>query len=177
MVLQSAPSWDLVITLMFVIGVTYGFIMMRDRILVMLLALYAGNVVANAIAEPIHKFFNGDVAILNKIWVSSNASPFFIKLAVFGAVVLLISAKGGLSGKRSGVSFFELGAYSFFSVCIGLSSLFSFMEPAKVAEYTSASKLAALVVNHQTLWFVAPLVVLAVLGGGHRSASRYADDY
>ena len=85
--LQAAPSWDLVIALAFVIGVTYGFIMLRDRILVMLLSLYAGIMVANLVAEPIQKFFSGDIALLNKIWVQSSASPFMIKTIIFGVVI------------------------------------------------------------------------------------------
>ncbi len=176
--LQSAPSWDLVITLVFVIGITYGFIMLRDRVLVMLLALYAGTVIANTFAEPIHKFFNGDIAILNKLWVESSVSPFTIKVALFIAAILVFTAKSGLSGRRSNFSFFELGAFSFLNVCIGLSSIFSFMEPDKLTGYTNASKLASLIVQHHTLWYIAPVIILAIVGGGGRGgASRYADDY
>lgn len=175
--LQAAPSWDLVITLMFVIGVTYGFIMLRDRVLVTLLSLYAGFVVANLLAEPIFKFFNGDIALLNKLWVESSVSPFYIKTFLFMAVVLLIGAKSGLVGRRSGFSFFELAAYSFLNVCIGLSAIFSFMEPDKLKAYTDASKLAAAIVNHQNLWFIAPLIILLALGSTSHRSSRYADDY
>ncbi len=173
--LQAAPSWDLVITLMFVIGITYGFIMLRDRILVMLLSLYAGNVIANALSEPIHKFFNGDIALLNKLWVQSSISPFAIKALLFVAVILVFSAKSGLTGKRTNLSFFELGIYSFLSVCIGLATIFSFMEPDKLQAFTAASKLVTLVVNHHTLWFIAPVIILGVMGTTSRS--RYSDDY
>lgn len=165
---------------MFVIGVAYGFIMLRDRILVTLLSLYAGTMIANMLAEPIHKFFNGDLAILNKLWVQSSVSPFYIKLALFGAVILLIGAKSGLAGRRSHFSFFELGAYSFLNVCIAISSIFSFMEPDKLKAYTDASKLATLVVKHQTLWFIAPLIILAVIGSSSMrggGGGRYVDDY
>ncbi|MEK7153378.1 MAG: hypothetical protein AAB834_05500, partial [Patescibacteria group bacterium] len=65
--------------------------------------------------------------------------------------------------------------YSFFNVCIGLSALFSFMDPDKLKAYTDVSKLTSLLVEHQTLWFVAPLIVLAVMGTAHRQ--RYVDDY
>ncbi len=176
--LQAAPSWDLVITLVFVIGITYGFIMLRDRILVTLLALYAGNVIANILSEPIHKFFNGDVAILNKLWVESSMSLFTIKMIIFLAVILVFSAKSGLAGRRSHFNFVELGGYSFLSVCIALSSIFSFMEPDKLQGYVGASKLAAFVVSHQTLWFIAPVLILAVMGASSRGGGgRYADDY
>jgi hypothetical protein len=177
-VLQAAPSWDLVITLIFVIGMSYGFIMLRDRVLVTLLSLYAGTVIANVMAEPILKFFKGDVAILNKLWVESSASPFTIKVALFFGAVLLIGAKSGIGGKRGHFSFFELAAYSFFNVCIGLAAIFSFMDPDKVQAYVSASKLVGLIVNHQVLWVVAPLVVLLIMGGsGGRRSGGYSDDY
>jgi hypothetical protein len=174
--LQSAPSWDLVITLVYVIGVTYGFIMLRDRVLVTLLSLYAGNLLANLFAPSVQKFFNGDVAILNKLWVESSMSPFTIKMGLFAIVVILLSAKSGLTGRRHNFSFLEMAAYSFFNVSIALVSVFSFMEPDKLKAYTDASKLVAAVMQHQTVWFIAPLVVLAVLGSSTMSRGR-SDDY
>lgn len=181
MLLQSAPSWDLVITLVVVIGVTYGFIMLKERVLAMLLSLYAGIVVANTLAEPISKFFNGDVALLNKIWVESSASSFMIKLILFAVTIFLINTKSNLSSKGGRMGYFELGAYSFFNICIGLSAFFSFMEPDKLKAYESASKMVTTVVEHQALWLIAPLVVLAVIGSGKRGggggSSRYYDDY
>ncbi|HEY1074807.1 MAG TPA: hypothetical protein VGE59_03880 [Patescibacteria group bacterium] len=174
--LQSAPSWDLVITLVFVIGVSYGFIMLRDRILVTLLSLYAGMMIATTLAEPIHKFFNGDIALLNKIWVESSASPFLIKLFLFGGTVLLLGAKSGLGGRRSNFSFMELATYSFLNVCIALTAVFSFMEPDVLQGYINASKLVATVVQHQNLWLIAPLVVMLVLGGS-AGGRRHPDDY
>ncbi len=176
-VLQSAPSWDLVITLSFVIGITYGFIMLRDKVLVTLLSLYAANVIATSLAEPVQKFFNGDVALLNKIWVQSSASPFTIKLVIFGAVLVIIGAKGGLAGRRSGFSMFELAAYSFFNVCIALASIFSFMTPDQLKGFTETSHFARLIIDHRLVWFVAPLVILAVMGRAPHMGNSYHPDY
>jgi hypothetical protein len=174
--LQAAPSWDLVITLVFVIGISYGFIILRDRVLVLLLSLYAGTALANTLAGPIQKFFNGDVALLNKLWVESSVSPFAIKMFVFAAAVVLICAKSGLAARRTGVSFFELAAYSFFSVCVGISSVFGFMEPDRLKLFTDSSKMASFIVNHQLLWIIAPFIILALLGGGY-SRSSYPPEY
>lgn len=163
-VLQAAPSWDLVITLGFVIGVTYGFIMLRDRILVAILSLYAGIIVAEAFVEPIHKFFNGDIALLNKLWIQSSMSPFTIKIALLTVVALVINAKSGIGPRRWHLSFFELGAYSFLAVAIALSTVFHFMEPDKLQAYTQVSKLAALIVEHRVLWLLGPILLLAFMG-------------
>lgn len=176
--LQTAPSWDLVVTLAFVIGVSYGFIIMRERILVLLMSLYVGTTLANALVEPIQKFFHGDTALLNKIWVESQMSPFMIKTLVFAAAVVLISAKSGLGGKRGGISFVELGAYSIASVCIAIGSILSFMDPEKAAAITQSSKLASIIVNHQMLWLLAPLVILLILGSGSsRGNGGYDNSY
>lgn len=175
--LQSAPSWDMVIVLIVVIGVTYGFVMLRERVLAMLLSLYAGVIVANTLAEPIAKFFNGDVALLNKIWVQSSASLFTIKLIIFSLTILVVNAKSNLSGRGGRLGYFELTAYSFFSVCIGLSAFFSFMEPDKLKAFVDTSKMVKLVVDHQALWLVAPIIVLAVIGSSRRARSAYYDDY
>src|SRR3989344_4793450 len=162
--LQSAPSWDMVIMLVVVIGVSYGFIMLKERVLAMLLSLYAGIVTANVLAEPITKFFNGDVALLNKIWVESSASTFTIKVIVFGLTILILTSKANLASRGGRMGFFELACYSFFNVCIGLSAFFSFMDPEKLKAYVDTSKLVKAVVEHQNLWLVAPIIVLAVLG-------------
>lgn len=175
--LQSAPSWDMVIMLVVVIGVTYGFIMLKERVLAMLLSLYAGIVAAGILAEPISKFFNGDVALLNKIWVESSASTFTIKMIVFALTVLILNAKGNLAARGGRMGYFELAAYSFFNVMIGLSAFFSFMEPEKLKAYTDVSKMVKTVVDHQSLWYVAPIIVLAVIGSSRRGQSRYYDDY
>lgn len=175
--ITTTPSWDLVITLIFVIGVSYGFIMLRDRILVFLLSLYCGIVVANTLSNPLQKFMNGDVPLLNKVWIDGHASTFTLKVVLFLATVLLVGAKSGLAGKRAQLSLLETGLYSIFNVCIGLSSIFSFMEPAQQETFTHASKLAALVMSHQSLWLIAPLLVLAFLGGGGSRAGSYPPDY
>lgn len=174
---QSAPSWDMVIMLVVVIGVTYGFIMLKERVLGMLLSLYAGYVVAGILAEPISKFFNGDVALLNKIWVESSASSFTIKMIVFALTLLILNAKGNLASRGGRMGYFELALYSFFNVMIGLSAFFTFMEPDKLKGYVEASKMVRTVVEHQSLWFVAPIIVLAVLGTRRGGRSGYYDDY
>jgi hypothetical protein len=165
----ATPSWDLVITLVFVIGITYGFIMLRDRILVTLLSLYAGMVVATTLSQPIQKFLNGDIPLLNKVWIEGHASLFTIKAFLFLVTILVIGSKSGLGGRRGQFSFMEMGTYSVLNVCIGLASIFSFMEPEKQTMFAQTSKLAAIVMNHQTLWMIAPLIILAFLGGGSSS--------
>lgn len=175
MLLQAAPSWDLIIAIVFVVGSAFGFIMQRDRVLVTLFSLYAGLVIAGNLAGPVEKFFNGDTAFLNKLWVQSSASPFMIKTAIFAAVIMIIGAKANLGRGRGTMGALELAGYSFFNVGLGLWSLFSFMKPADQQTYIHASKFAALVISHQTLWIVGPLVLLLALGNMRRTS--YRDDY
>ena len=93
-------------------------------------------------------------------------------------MVLILNTKSNLSSRGGRMGLFELAAYSFFNVCIGLSAFFSFMEPDKLKAYTDASKMVKSVVDHQSLWYVAPIIVLAVIGSSRRGGrGQYYDDY
>lgn len=175
---MSVPSWDLFITLFFIVAIGYGFILQRDKVVTTLLSIYTAIVVSGVAAEPVRLFFAGDKTLGNQVWVKSSASPFTIQAIVFIAVIVLVSAKSGLSGKgtRGMLSPLELVVYSCLNAALILSSIFSFMGPAQSQAFAESSRMANLIINHHTLWVIFPIIFLVATGGIRRSSSSSSYD-
>src|SRR6476661_277846 len=136
----ALPSWDLFITLFFIIGLAYGFILQRDRIVATLMSVYAALVVSQLLVDPVGQFFQGDKTIFNQIWIRSNTSPFTIHLALFVGIIVLLSAKGGMVGTkgRGVMSHAEVLVYSALTTALIVSSIFSFMPDPTRSAYAAS---------------------------------------
>lgn len=174
----TLPSWDLFIGLFFIIGLAYGFILQRDKIVATLMATYAGLVVSDLLVEPIGQFFQGDKTVFNQIWVRSNTSPFSIHLAVFILIIVLLSAKGGLSGSRGrgAMSHFEVLLYSALTTALIVSSIFSFLPEATRDTYVAGSRLVSFLVLHREWWLIAPIGALVFFGFQRHPRRVYEDE-
>lgn len=176
----TLPSWDLFITLFFIIGLAYGFILQRERIVATLMSVYAALVVSQLLVEPVGQFFKGDKTLFNQIWIRSDTSPFTIHLALFVGIIVLLSAKGGLAGSRTRgtvMSHFEVLVYSALNTALVVSSVFSFLpEPTRQA-YATSSRLVGFLINHGNLWLGLPVAALIFFGfQRHARRASYEDD-
>ncbi len=162
----TLPSWDLFITLFFIIGLAYGFILQRERIVATLMSVYAGLVVSELLVNPVSQFFHGDKTLFNQIWIRSDTPPFTIHLALFVGIIVLLSAKGGIGSARGRglMSHFEVLVYSALNTVLIVSSVFSFLPDPTVAIYSGSSKLVAFIVQYHDWWLVLPIVALLFFG-------------
>lgn len=162
----SLPSWDLFITLFFIIGLAYGFILQRDRIVATLMSVYAALIVSNLLVDPVGQFFKGDKTIFNQIWIRSDTSPFTIRLALFIVIIVLLSSKGGIGGARGRgtISHIEILVYSALNTALIVSSIFSFLPDPTRDAYASTSKLVNLIVTHHDWWLLLPVGALIFFG-------------
>lgn len=174
----TLPSWDLFITLFFIIGLAYGFILQRDRIVATLMSVYAGLVVSELLVEPIGQFFQGDKTLFNQIWIRSNTSPFSIHLAVFILIIVLLSAKGGIVGTkgRGVMSHIEVLIYSALSTVLIVSSIFSFLPEPTQAAYVEGSKMVKFIVEHHDWWLMIPVAALVGFGFQRHPRRSYEED-
>ena len=173
----TLPSWDLFITLFFIIGLAYGFILQRDRIVATLMSVYAALSVSDLLVEPVGQFFKGDKTLFNQIWIRSDAQPFTIHMVLFITLVVLLSAKGGISSARGrgAISHFEVLVYSALNTALIVSSIFSFLpEPTRNA-YAASSKLVSTIVQYHNWWIITPVIAL-IFFGFQRHARRTAYD-
>lgn len=177
--MQTVPSWDLFLTIFFIVSIGYSFVLQRDKVIVTLLAIYAGIVISNVLGGPLQGFFNGDKTVANQLFIRANASPFSVQSGLFLLTTIIISVRSGLGGRgnsRQGtLSHFELGLFSFLNSALILTAIFSFMSPEAMADFAAHSRIAKLIITHMSWWYVAPLIALVATGGLGKSSSR--NDY
>ena len=170
---MPTPSWDLAITVFFLMGIAFGYILQRDKIIATLLSVYVALIVTQAVSGNVHQFFQGDTTLFNQVWIRSNANPITIRIIVFSLVIILLSAKSSFSaGKTKGIlSPIEIILYSFLTSGLILSSIFYFMPPESRDALVASSKMAKLVINYYAWWIIVPVIVMIVTGFFHKGSS------
>lgn len=168
---MPTPSWNLAIIVIFVLGIAFGYILQRDKIVATMLSVYVSLIVTQAISGTMQQFFEGQ-STLNKFWINLHASPFTIRLVLFMAVITLLSAKSGVSGgKTKGLlSPVEVVAYSILTTGLILSSIFFFMPPESRDAFSASSKMAAFIIAHYSWWIVLPVLTMVGMGFFRKSS-------
>jgi len=175
--MQSSPSWDLLLTVFFIVSIGYSFVLQRDKVIVTLLAIYAGMVIASIVGAPLQQFFAGDKTIANQLFIRANTNSFTIQAGVFVVTTVLVSLRAGIgrSSSRSVLSTFELAIFSFLNTALILTAIFSFMDLTTREHFLASSRIARIFISHQMWWMIAPIIALVATGGlgGRRSNYDY----
>lgn len=169
---MPGPSWDLAIGVFFLIGIAFGYILQREKIIATLLSVYVSLVITQLFSGNVYDFFQGSKTV-SDVWVKSGASPFTIRILLFMFIITILSAKGGISGTKSKgiLSPIEIIGLSFLTTGLMLSSIFNFMPPESRETFMASSRLATLVIKYYPLWVLAPIAVLIFLGFFRKSSS------
>lgn len=163
--MPTMPSWDLIITLFFIVAIAYGFILQRDKTVITLISVYVGLVVVQVFAGPLQDFFAGEKTVFGQLFIKSSASPFTIKTLLFAAIIALVSAKSGLSSKgESSISPLEIFGFSFLNAALIISSIFFFMPEGTRLTFIESSRLANFLISYHTWWIILPVIMLIVTG-------------
>jgi hypothetical protein len=172
--MQTVPSWDLFLTIFFIVSIGYSFVLQRDKVIVTLLAIYAGIVLANVLGTPLQAFFTGDKTVANQIFIKANANPFTVQAGIFLITTVLISVRSGLGGRGQGssLSAFELGLFSFLNSALILAAVFSFLPAETKDHFLATSRIARVIINKEVWWYVAPIIALVATGGLGKSRGR-----
>lgn len=165
---MTLPTWDLVITLFFLMAMAYGFILGRGRIVIILIITYLAYVVAAEVGNAVYAFFAGPTAVTSNIWVQSNVTLFVVRTAIFALIIILVSLKGELGALTSlarGVrSAFLTGVYAFFNAGLIISCIIKFLPEESQAALFAVSPLANKVNNNRIWWLVIPVIVMIIEG-------------
>ena len=167
---MPAPSWDLAITVIFLIGIAFGYILQRDKIVGTLLGVYVGLVVTQTVAGTIQNFFQGNTTLFNQVWIPANTNPFVIKAVLLGLVTVIVSTKANISGGRPKIilSPLEIIVYSVLTTGLILAALANFLPQDMRLQFILNSRMAKMVVTNYTWWIILPILFMLVSGFIHK---------
>ena len=162
---MPTPSWNLAIAVVFLMGIAFGYILQREKIVATMLSVYVALIVTQATSGSLQAYLEGSKTF-NQFWLNLHASPFTVRVLIFMAVITLLSAKSGVSGgKTKGIlSPIEIVVFSILTTGLILGSVFYFLPVETRDTFAANSKLAALIINYYTWWVILPVVVLVGLG-------------
>jgi len=163
------PTWDLIVSLIFIVLIVYGLALGRQRILVLIVCSYIGLIIATIWGGAVYSFFTGGTNVGDNFMLRTNASLFTVKSILFIAVTLLLVVKGEFlktaSAAHQGIfSLLISGVYSFLSAGLILTAISSFLPDAQRTTILAQSTLASLIIKYQTWWIVAPALLMIGLG-------------
>lgn len=160
-----APTWDLFLGLFFGIGIAYA-LMLREKAVTTLAAIYIGLVVSSILSGNLQAFFAGDKPLFNQLFIRGNASPFAVQTAVLVGTVVFLTMKSSLSAAAGKGSYspIELGIYGFFNAALLASTILSYASEATQSAILESSRLANLLMNYQIWWLVLPVLFMIAIG-------------
>lgn len=160
------PTWDLLITLMMIVGIGYGIVMQRERILSTLVGVYIGMAVAQNWGPKVYDFFTGDAVILDQLWIRLNVSPFAVKAFIFATVVILLTVRSdfakSIKQSSSPLSGIMVIAYSFLTTTLAISAVLSFLPSPQLNAILERSNLAEFIIGNFNLWLILPVIAMIV---------------
>lgn len=165
----SLPTWDLFITLCFLIGMGYGLILGRSRIVVTLIASYIGFAVANEIGNALYQILTGSTLLNESIWIQSNISIFAVKTFLFAAIVVVLTMKGEFTAIPGAFATGFKGTiitalYSFLTSGLVISSIIYFLPKITQDALLTQSSLAVTVLQYRNWWLFLPVLLMVVVG-------------
>ncbi|MEI6039847.1 MAG: hypothetical protein WCP93_00665 [Candidatus Berkelbacteria bacterium] len=163
---MPAPSWDLAISVIFLVGIAFGWILQKDKIIGTLLGVYVGLIMTQAFSGNIQKFFQGDTTLFNQIWIRADASPFTVNVIIFALCIMIVSTRANVSSSKSKglLSPLEIVVYSVLTTGLILGSLAYFMPADARTPFIMTSRMAKFIIENYTFWLAAPVVFMVVSG-------------
>ena len=166
---RVSPSWDLFITIFFIVGIAYGMMLQRERAVVTLVTIYVALVITQLLTDPVSQFFVGEKTI-QSFFITSKASPFTIQSGLFIGTIVLLSTKSGLSGESGSglLSPLEVFAYSVFNTALIATTILSYLPDASRNAIIEQSKMASFLAHYHTWWLLLPVVAVIFFGWNRR---------
>lgn len=167
------PTWDLIITIVFLIISGYNFILQREKIIKLIIAAYIGLAIASVWGEAVQHFLAGNnTAVQDLLEGESTLSS--TKIGIFIIFTLLLTVKSEfiqVSDKKSFASPLILGIYSILSALLIFASIFSFLDEDSMNFLLTESNLANFIIKYQ-LWFFLLPAIFMILGGFFKGKER-----
>ncbi len=163
------PTWDLFLAIFIAIGVAYGIILQRDRIIATLTSIYLSLVITLTLSDTLIDFFQGNAFLFNRLWIPLKTSPFTITTGLFIVMIVLLSAKGAHSftfdqSRKNILGAIEVIIYSALSTGLIISTILSFMAEDQRSKLLEQSVIASKIFDFHDWWIVLPVFLLIISG-------------
>jgi len=164
-------SWDLFITMFFVIMTVYGLLLGRGRIFTIVLGTFVGFVISNEFSSFVFEKFTSAASINNAI----STSQFGAKVITFSFVVFLLTMKGDVQHQEEkGMEATIITAlYGFLAAGLIITSILSFMGDSERMTILSNSALAARVDSFRSLFLIGPVAIALFTSFIKGKSSKY----
>ncbi len=169
----AQPSWDLFIVLFFIIsGFLYGLSLGRDRVVVILVAIYMALAVVNT--APFIGNLQADVGVANVFVFRISAF-----VAIFIALFLLLARSALLQTIASADTkgaWWQVMLFSFLHVGLLISIVLSFL-PVTAADHLAPMTRSIFVSQTgRFLWIVSPILAMVMIKGGAADKKKFKYD-
>jgi hypothetical protein len=151
---------DILIVIVFVVAIAYGYLIGRTRVMSLMIGGYVGLFIAQNVTPEGMKF------LINSK-VTNNDSSTMISLLLLIVVVLFFQFKSNMSvGDGSGRGVVQLaltGIYSFLTAGLLVDGVVRLLPLSQQESFSQSSTFISQVMSYHTLWLIGPLGLWMVL--------------
>ncbi len=169
----AQPSWDLFIVLFFIIaGFLYGLSLGRDRIIVILVAIYMALAVVNT--APYIGNFEADVGLANVFVLRISAF-----VAIFVALFILLARSALLqtiANADTRGSWWQVMLFSFLHVGLLISIVLSFLPDSAASHLAPMTRSIFVSESGRFLWIIGPILGMVLIKGGAADKKKFKYD-
>lgn len=161
--MEKIPSWDVFIGLFLLLGIGYGFILKREKVITILCSTYIGIVLSSNFTQYVFDFFQGNKVVANQIWIKSNVSASTIAIALLLITMFFVSGAINASSTSSGdLSPIEVIVYCGLITALVISTILGFLPDATRETIVAGSRAGSILYSLKTLWVIAPPITLVI---------------
>lgn len=169
----AQPSWDLFIVLFFIIaGFLYGLSLGRDRVIVILVAIYMALAVVNT--APYIGNIQGDLGVANVFVfrISAFVAIFIVLFFLLARSALLQT----IANSDSRGTWWQVMLFSFLHVGLLISIVLSFLPKNASDNLAQLTKSFFVTETARFLWIIGPIVAMILIKGGAAEKKKFKYD-
>ena len=182
--MQVNLTWDLIVIVFFALILAYSFIVGKNESVKIIIASYIAIVAVQAVGNLLTLVLGQSQSIANFLGIGLNGNILStVKLILFVATIIFLAVKGGFEMEYAkdiqGVWNTALtAAFGFATAGLLLTALLTYIAAKPILDDTlrtapllapllAQSRLVAIMIEYQNVWFCLPAILLLVVGFLH----------
>lgn len=178
--MQIQLSWDLFIMVVFLIVLSYSFIIGKTNTIKLVISSYVSILTADAIGNMLNNLFLTANPLIDVLQISGNSPALIIvKLTIFVTSMVVLATKGAfeitLPKEEAAMEFLITFFFGALSAVLMISSILVFssgssfimggtpISQSNIAEMYNQSRLVQMIAMNYNIWFALPVVSFIVM--------------